>query len=162
MASVRVSQQMTARRPGAGPLLRMRDYIYNSLYDSNGYFQAGTGPVLPRLDNAPSLFSELPNQKAYHEMVAARFRQKCSMGNHVHGWLTPVELFSPFLSRAIANRIVRQHGDPNQPLHVVEIGGGSGSLCSDILVRTCSNIRLNGTERSVCVHVFAQFPFASV
>lgn len=48
------------------------------------------------------------------------------------GWMTPVELFSPYLSRAIANRIQRTAPD-NGPLNVIEIGAGRGTLATDIL-----------------------------
>lgn len=113
----------------------MREYIHKSLYDANGYFQAESGPVLPQLPNRHANFLDFPTQEAYQRMVANRFLQKTSDGKHVHGWLTPVELFSPFLSRAIARRIARCHRNPNKPLCIVEIGGGSGTLCSDILVR---------------------------
>jgi SAM-dependent MidA family methyltransferase len=50
-----------------------------------------------------------------------------------HGWLTPVELFSPFLSRAIARHIILQHRNQSKPLHIIEIGAGRGQLATDIL-----------------------------
>lgn len=51
-------------------------------------------------------------------------------------WLTPVELFQPWYSQAVAQFIVRHHSKqrPNQPLSIVEIGGGQGTLAKGILV----------------------------
>lgn len=55
-------------------------------------------------------------------------------------WLTPVEVFAPWYGRAIAHYIleVRKHtlkGAAQQPLAIVEIGGGTGTLAASILVR---------------------------
>ena len=52
-------------------------------------------------------------------------------------WLTPVELFQPWYAQAVARYIVRDHQQrsPRQPLHIVEVGGGHGTLAAGILVR---------------------------
>lgn len=54
-------------------------------------------------------------------------------------WLTPVEVFAPWYGRAIAHYIleVRKHtlNTSHQPLSVIEIGGGTGTLAASILVR---------------------------
>lgn len=53
-------------------------------------------------------------------------------------WLTPVEVFAPWYGRAIAHYILeaRKHTlhTANQPLAIIEIGGGTGTLAASILV----------------------------
>jgi len=52
-------------------------------------------------------------------------------------WLTPAEIFSPHYGQAIAAYIVQKTRitrTADKPLCVLEIGGGTGTLASDILV----------------------------
>lgn len=49
-------------------------------------------------------------------------------------WLTPAEIFQPHYGRAIATSITKKHPE-KQPLNIIEVGGGSGRLAKDILVR---------------------------
>lgn len=49
-------------------------------------------------------------------------------------WLTPAEIFQPHYGRAIATSIMKKHPE-QQPLNIIEVGGGSGRLAEDILVR---------------------------
>lgn len=48
-------------------------------------------------------------------------------------WLTPAEIFQPHYGRAITTAILRNYVE-NQPLNIIEVGGGSGRLAKDILV----------------------------
>jgi SAM-dependent MidA family methyltransferase len=60
-------------------------------------------------------------------------------------WLTPVEVFAPWYGRALAHYMLecRKHtlqGGSSQPLAIVEIGGGTGTLAASVLVRdSCRN-----------------------
>lgn len=101
----------------------VRDYIQSSLYHPTlGYFS--TCPLLSRL---PALrLPSIANQYSYQHAVATNY------SSAPHGWLTPVELFSPYLSHAYANRIISS-APHNSPVHVIEIGAGRGTLAKDIL-----------------------------
>lgn len=52
-------------------------------------------------------------------------------------WLTPAEIFSPHYGKAIAACILesQQKALDVQPLRIIEVGGGTGTLAADILVR---------------------------
>lgn len=69
---------------------------------------------------------ELQSRAAYEKAVAATYASAS------HGWMTPVELFSPFLSRAVAHRIHAVNRDESK-VNIIEIGGGRGTLAADIL-----------------------------
>lgn len=105
--------------------LLLRNYIHRSLYDPvHGYFSKDQPPVITH--ETKINISELPSRAAYQQAVARTYAKAD------HGWMTPVELFSPFLSRAIANRI--QGATPNDgKVHIIEIGGGRGTLAADML-----------------------------
>jgi hypothetical protein len=72
---------------------------------------------------------------AAHPGLCARFMQV--------SWLTPVEIFQPHYGSAIARYILQHHAQqaqqaqqrPEQPLRLYEVGGGTGTLARDILVR---------------------------
>lgn len=119
-----------ALRPGTSYLLR--DYIEQSLYHATkGYFSNSTPPILPSLSKTTSL-NALRDQQAYQLDVSSVYRR------HDHGWMTPVQLFSPHLSNAIANRILhtssnKEEEDEDGLIHVIEIGPGVGTLAKDIL-----------------------------
>lgn len=105
--------------------LKLRDYIRQSLYSADaGYFSNATPPVLshPTRLHFPALRTRAAYNRAVHDVYSS----------HAHGWMTPVELFSPHLSRAIANRLalITPHVGP---VAVVEFGGGRGTLATDIL-----------------------------
>lgn len=105
--------------------LPFRDYIHRALYDSVcGYFSNENSPVLRH--NAPIQISRLRNRTEYEKVVADTY------AGSEHGWMTPVELFSPFLSRAIARRI-RSVAPPSGQVHVIELGAGRGTLARDVL-----------------------------
>lgn len=63
-------------------------------------------------------------------------------------WLTPVEIFQPHYGRAIAACILGRWrqlaasaaaaGRPAPPLRIYEIGGGTGTLARNVLVRSAA------------------------
>lgn len=111
--------------PGTYKRLLLRDYIRRSLYDPiHGYFSNSRHPVLQH-DNK-LLLRDIPTRSAYQRTIAATYARA------KHGWMTPVELFSPFLSRAIANR-VQMVAPKYQDIHIIEIGAGRGTLALDVL-----------------------------
>jgi hypothetical protein len=54
-------------------------------------------------------------------------------------WITPSELFTPAYGAALGAFILQRHAEDAavQPLRIVEVGGGNGTLAKDILVRQC-------------------------
>lgn len=121
----------------------VRDYIKKSLYDPiHGYFSNTRHPVLQH-EIRPRL-RDIPSRKEYQKTVAATY------ASSEHGWMTPVELFSPFLSRAIANRI-QKTARSNDKLHIIEIGAGRGTLALDILEHW-SKFE-SDLLRNVCYHI---------
>lgn len=107
----------------ARPLAPLRDYIGASLYGAGGYFASSVPPVLAR-PGGP--LSDLPNRAAYERVVGGAYARAG------HGWATPAELFSPWLGRAVANRIAAAVPE-DRPVRVVELGGGRGTLAKDVL-----------------------------
>jgi hypothetical protein len=53
-------------------------------------------------------------------------------------WITPSELFTPAYGAALGAVILQRHAGAAapQPLRIVEVGGGNGTLAKDILVRS--------------------------
>ena len=99
----------------------MRDYVHSALYSSaSPYFSkavfaspaGGAGAALP--------FAALQGRAAYDARVAALYAASA------RGWLTPVELFAPWYSYAIA-RCVLAAAPAEAPLRVYEVGGGTGA-----------------------------------
>lgn len=119
-ATASEASQFASREP-----LLMRDYIQRSLYDPiHGYFSNSESPVLAH--GTEIKLRELQSRAAYQGAVAATY------ASTPHGWMTPVELFSPFFSRAVANRI-QGVSKRVQNVNIIEIGGGRGTLASDML-----------------------------
>ena len=105
----------------------VRDFISRSLYhESTGYF-AQTDCVL---SPAPLDFNSFTGRAAYEKQVNSIYSAKSA-----HAWLTPVEVFKPWYSRAIANYILSQHlpQSAGQKLRVFEFGGGNGTNADNIL-----------------------------
>ena len=73
---------------------------------------SGAGAALP--------FASLQGRAAYDARVAALYAASA------RGWLTPVELFAPWYSYAIA-RCVLAAAPAEAPLRVYEVGGGTGA-----------------------------------
>lgn len=98
----------------------MREYIHAMLYDPlDGYFSKEEHPVAP-VDIID--FTSLANRRDYLAAVAGQYR---TLGTK---WLTPSEIFSPWIGRAIASHIASLGVS-----RVVEIGSGSGTLANDII-----------------------------
>lgn len=118
--------------------LLFRDYIERCLYDPvQGYFSRSTPPVLKHVKRPR--FHEINSRAEYQSTVANTY----STGRH--GWMTPIELFSPFLSKAIANRL-SSFVAQNEPINIIEIGAGRGTLAADILAhwsRTAPDVLRN-------------------
>lgn len=111
--------------PATSTPVLFRDYIHDALYNpKKGYFSHKNPPLLQhptRID-----FDRIRSKAAYQDAVASTFSK-------TPGWMTPVELFSPHLSRAVANRIQSTAPDKG-PLNIIEIGAGRGTLARDILL----------------------------
>lgn len=103
----------------------LRDYIQKSLYDPiHGYFSTSKSPLLGHRKKLK--LHEIPSRAAYQQTVADTY------GSAIHGWMTPVELFSPYLSHAVANRI-QDVAPRDQKVNIIEIGAGRGTLAADVL-----------------------------
>lgn len=85
---------------------------------------------------APLDFSGMAGQTEYLLAVKQQYQKLQA------SWLTPVEIFQPHYGRAFASCILqrwrrlapqRPQGQP-LPLHIYELGGGTGTLARNILV----------------------------
>ncbi|GJQ09120.1 hypothetical protein GpartN1_g6628.t1 [Galdieria partita] len=111
-----------------------RQYIYESLYATDkGYFMdASKGPPLKETTSSIP-FQELTGSEQYYSLVAQRYAKQ------PNNWSTPVELFQPWYGYAIARwieQVVQESFDRqqlSQEWHIVEVGGGNGSLAESIL-----------------------------
>lgn len=128
------------------------DFIHHSLYDPDGYFNARDVITTPqRLLN----FNEMLGKMEYEYKLDQLYKEK------EYGWLTPVEIFAPLYSEAIARYIVTEHLAAGQrkgvaqilgmtadqrpawarearvedvrPLVIYEVGGGNGTNALHIL-----------------------------
>lgn len=103
-----------------------REYIYGALYArESGYF--ATRHVL-HAPPAPLAFGELWGEREYRTRVAELYRAD------TEAWLTPVEVFAPHYSRALARYMLSSpFCPPDGRLAVYEIGGGAGTNALHIL-----------------------------
>lgn len=102
----------------------LREYIQQSLYHpTEGYFSKERPPLL---QTSAIHFPSVPSRESYQNKVATQYARTS------HGWMTPVQLFTPHLSHAIANRI-RSSSPSDRPLHIIELGAGRATLAQDIL-----------------------------
>ena len=109
---------MPPRSRGA---LLMRDYIHSALYSSAApYFSKPVFASPAGAGGAALHFAALRGRSDYDARVAALYAASA------RGWLTPVELFAPWYSYAIA-RCVLARAPEGQPLRVYEVGGGTGA-----------------------------------
>lgn len=128
------------------------DFIHHSLYDPDGYFNARDVITTPqRFMN----FNEMLGKMEYEYKLDQLYKEK------EYGWLTPVEVFAPLYSEAIARYIVTEHIASGQrkgvsqilgmtadqrpawarearvedvrPLVIYEVGGGNGTNALHIL-----------------------------
>lgn len=106
----------------------MRDYIHKSLYDEKeGYFCRSVSPVGYLKDPIP--FHELSGQEEYFDWVRQQYDD---LERH---WLTPVEIFSPHVGSCLGSYMLSrlESSKMGDPLRIVEIGGGTGTLSRDVL-----------------------------
>ena len=110
----------------AAPPELVRDFIHRALYDpERGYF--ATTPCL-HTPIAPIPFHELRGKAEYTERLAELYAAEDE------AWLTPVEIFAPWYSYAVARYILddfRQRGEGR--LRIVEGGGGLGTHARHVL-----------------------------
>ncbi|KAG7381674.1 hypothetical protein PHYBOEH_010814 [Phytophthora boehmeriae] len=103
-----------------------RDFIYASLYAKEaGYFTTEEREVL----HAPSQsidFGDLWGAGEYRNVVAQLYEES------PEAWLTPVEVFAPYYSQALA-RYMLNSPFFRKELEIFEIGGGSGTNALHIL-----------------------------
>ncbi|KIZ02889.1 hypothetical protein MNEG_5074 [Monoraphidium neglectum] len=107
----------------------LRDFIHESLYHPVlGYFSRAR-PPLARLPE-PIQFGQLVGQTEYRLKLQQLHKQL------EVDWLTPAEVFRPWFGRSIAKYLLeeRRHTwGAREPLLIVEIGGGTGSLAASVL-----------------------------
>ncbi|GMF57782.1 unnamed protein product [Phytophthora fragariaefolia] len=116
-----------AAPPESGePGVLTREFIYASLYAKEaGYFTTQQREVL----HAPAQgidFGNLWGAGEYRNVVAQLYEQS------PEAWLTPVEVFAPHYSQALA-RYMLSSPHFRERLEVFEIGGGSGSNALHVL-----------------------------
>lgn len=114
-----------------------RDFIYSALYrNDHGYF---TNPVLPVITqpSQPINFTDMLGKQEYLHQLQQIYKSS------MNGWLTPVEIFAPWYSYAVAAYIIQHHLNRiksfqvskslssstvfSLPLSIYEIGGGNGT-----------------------------------
>lgn len=103
-----------------------REYIYGALYaKDNGYFTTQDRQVL-HAPPAPIDFTDLWGAFDYRREVATLYKEK------KEAWLTPVEVFAPYYSHAIAKYML---SSPffHKHMTIYEIGGGAGTNALHIL-----------------------------
>jgi hypothetical protein len=113
-----------------------RDFIHQVLYaPGSGYF---TRDIIQTSDKGAGErdidFTSLWGQWEYEQTVAKLYAEKPD------AWMTPVEIFAPYYSEAIARYILSEIGrQPDQregtarSLQLYEMGGGSGTNADAIL-----------------------------
>lgn len=102
----------------------------NKTKQTLGYFNRDTPPVARLPD--PIDFRSLVGQSEYRLLLSRLHRELGA------DWLTPAEIFRPWLGRALAKYCLeeRRHlWGASEPLVIVEVGGGTGTLAADVLVR---------------------------
>lgn len=108
------------------PAVLTREFIYGSLYAKEaGYFTTQGREVL-HAPAEPIDFGNLWGAREYRRTVAQLYAAK------KEAWLTPVEVFAPYYSHAVANYMLNSPFYQKQ-LEIYEIGGGSGSNALHIL-----------------------------
>ena len=110
----------------------VREFVKESLYhQSKGYFSRVDCVLSPD----PIAFRELIGRSAYLRALNKAYKNDANRTSNA--WLTPVELFKPWYSRAIARYIVQCHSQAackgKSPLKIVEFGGGNGTNADSIL-----------------------------
>ena len=122
------------RRTLLAPLPLVRDHIGISLRDYFARDVIITQSATRRTSMASLPFKEMAGEGDYRRAVAALYATK------PRAWLTPVEVFAPLYSEAVARWIAASHARrgrdgaaAKRSLHVVEAGGGAGTNAAAIL-----------------------------
>ncbi|KAG3111107.1 hypothetical protein PI124_g11060 [Phytophthora idaei] len=103
-----------------------REFIYASLYAKEaGYFTTQQREVLHTPMESID-FANLWGAGEYRNVIAQLYKES------PEAWLTPVEVFAPYYSQALA-RYMLNSPFFRQELEIFEIGGGSGSNALQIL-----------------------------
>lgn len=101
-----------------------RDFIWDVLYSPGvGYFNKEERIFTPP---GPMCFGEIKDQQAYRIEIEKMYSDTAR-------WSTPVELFKPHYAKALANWTLRTIQKPEQGIHVVEMGGGTGTFAVGFL-----------------------------
>lgn len=101
----------------------VREFIRRALYaPAKGYFERTDAIV----SDAGIAFKRLLGEWHYRRQLHRLFSAKNE------AWLTPVEIFAPHYSQALARHILARR-DPAHPLRVFEVGGGNGTNAHCIL-----------------------------
>lgn len=127
----------------------LRNFLKSALYDSSdGYFSQQDLPVGSITGQIP--FRSLLGVDEYNRLLAKKYNQLTKQ------WLTPVEIFKPHYSEAVAKYVLHRYMTEDYgkgyPLKVYELGGGSGTHAAGFL----SYIKKNAPE------VFANMVYGSV
>jgi len=117
------------RPPGAR---LVREFVRASLYDSAaGYFTRRGGAVVGALPR-PLRFGAFGGEADYRGALRAAYD---ALGT---SWLTPSEIFRPHYANALADTFAAGHAarrPPPPPLVIYEVGGGTGGVARDVLLR---------------------------
>eukprot|EP00871_Galdieria_phlegrea_P003423 jgi/Galph1/4081/GphlegSOOS_G2748.1 len=117
-----------------------RDYIFESLYNrEKGYFMNALRELPLKESFPPISFQELQGFDEYISLL-----KKLYQSQSVRSWITPVELFRPWYGFAIARWIEQVMVDNfsqeiGSEWHVIEVGGGNGTLAESILQYASNN-----------------------
>lgn len=100
----------------------VRDFIDFSLYDPViGYFNKPSVIFSP----PALLFKDYIGMGSYKKHVNSIYKE--SPGS----WITPVELFKPHYARSLLEWVLSRSS--GKPIHIMEIGGGTGTCALNIL-----------------------------
>ena len=154
MALLALQQRTSSTRATASNGVLLRQFLHDSLYHkTDGYFakQPPVGSLARPFD-----WQAMRGQRGTAKRIHALYdEERCS--DHITlrvpcadyqaavsqryrelkvAWLTPAEIFSPVYGASMAAFIREQHRlrMRGEPLRIVEIGGGTGTLAADILV----------------------------
>nr|CCA18959.1 conserved hypothetical protein [Albugo laibachii Nc14]CCA24842.1 conserved hypothetical protein [Albugo laibachii Nc14] len=117
----------TIRTLSTSESILTREFIYGALYAKNcGYFAREGRDVLRSLDHEID-FENLWGESEYRAKIDQEYRVQSE------AWMTPVEIFAPFYSHALAKYILRLPDVNSENLRIFEAGGGSGINALHIL-----------------------------
>ena len=121
-----------------------RQFLHAQLYArSHGYFNRLQSVVH---ENTSSIdFHNCWGQGDYRNAVALRYRQA------QNAWLTPVEIFTPWYSYAIAQYILQTKPEK---IIIYEIGGGTGTKALHILnyIQVQNNLQMQILKKGIFKH----------